>query len=86
MVQKDLFVAKLTSNDKAMDFSLAERTAKYISDLIVKDIKEDIIKAFENKIKSEGELFKLKNIIKNIEDYLVNVANGTFENPFTGKL
>jgi hypothetical protein len=30
-VQKTLFVAKLTSNDKKMDESLAERTAKYIA-------------------------------------------------------
>jgi hypothetical protein len=30
-VQKDLFIAKLTSNDKVMDIKLAERTGRHIT-------------------------------------------------------
>jgi hypothetical protein len=66
-IQRDLFIAKLTSNDKEMDIKLAERTGRHLASIIVKELKDEQIKAFQDKIEGEQELFKLKTIIKNIE-------------------
>ena len=67
-IQRDLFIAKLTSNDKEMDNKLAERTGRHLASIIVKELKDEQIKAFHDKIEGEQELFKLKTIIKNIEN------------------
>ena len=81
-VQRDLFIAKLTSNDKVMDIKLAERTGRYLASIIVEELKNEQIYAFQHKIEFEQELFKLRTIIKNIEDYVLAIVDKVLPNPF----
>ena len=45
-IQRDLFIAKLTSNHKEMDIKLAERTGRHVGQIIVKQLKDEQIQAF----------------------------------------
>jgi hypothetical protein len=48
----------------------------------VKELKDEQIKAFQDKIEGEQNLFKLKTIIKNIENQVLQIADGKLPNPF----
>ena len=45
-------------------------------------MKDEQIKAFQDKIEGEQNLFKLKTIIKNIENQVLQIADGKLANPF----
>jgi hypothetical protein len=47
----------------------------------VRELKDELIKAFQDKIEGEQKLFKLKTIIKNIENQVLQIADGKFPNP-----
>ena len=48
----------------------------------MKELKDEQIKAFQDKIEGEQNLFKLKTIIKNIENQVLQIADGKLANPF----
>jgi hypothetical protein len=45
-------------------------------------MKDEQIKAFQDKIEGEQNLFKLKTIIKSIENQVLLIADGKLPNPF----
>ena len=82
VIQRDLFIAKLTSNDKEMDIKLAEKTARDLVQLIIQQVKDEEIQAFKDQIEGEQKLFKLKTITKNIENLVLQIADAKLPNPF----
>lgn len=75
-MQRGLFIAKLTSNDKDMDTAIAKRTADHIAKFINEEQKKSEIDRFQKAIASEKDIFKLKNIVRSIEDSLIAIADG----------
>ena len=65
-----------------MDLKLAERTAGHIVQTIIKDLKIELIQAFQEKIKWEEDLFKLKTIVSNIENQILQIADGLIPDQF----
>lgn len=65
-----------------MDVKLAERTGKHLAQNIIKKVKEEQIQAFQEIIEAEENLFKLRTIIKNIENQMLQIADGKLPNPF----
>ena len=82
VIQRDLFIAKLTSNDREMDIKLAQRTGRFLAQMILKEVKDEQIQAFQAKIKGDLDLLKLKTIIKDIENQVLQIADGLLPNPF----
>lgn len=72
----------MSSNDRFMDIKLAERTARHLVQLIVKDLKTEQIQAFQDKIQGEENLFNLNKIGRNIENQVLKIVNGEIPDPF----
>jgi hypothetical protein len=45
-------------------------------------VKVEQIQIFKERIKAEPDYFKLKTIIKDIEDQVLQIADGNLPNPF----
>ena len=56
--------------------------ARHLVQKIVQDLKNEEVKAFQDKIKEEQNFFMLKSIGRNIENYVLKIADSEIPDPF----